>query len=91
MLPKVDYYRYIASREWALKKRSLRERSGGVCERCHNAPAQQSHHLTYERTGDELLEDLLDVCRPCHEWLSGGDFDPIEYSLKLGCLSASRG
>jgi hypothetical protein len=25
------------------------------------------HHLTYERMGDELDEDLAVMCRTCHE------------------------
>lgn len=32
---------------------------------------QSVHHLTYERIGDELMSDLLAVCNPCHDWLSG--------------------
>lgn len=73
----VNYHEYIASREWALKKNAVRERSGGICERCRKNPHTQTHHLTYERLGDERLEDLLGTCRPCHEYLSGrSDFDP---------------
>ena len=73
----VDYHRYLASREWALKKRAVRERSGGICERCGRNPHKQTHHLTYERFGDELLEDLQGVCKECHEYLSAvTDSDP---------------
>ena len=74
-----DYPRYLASREWALLKNAVRERSGGVCERCGNAPATQCHHLTYERIGRELLTDLQDICRPCHEYESAvSAFDPLQ-------------
>lgn len=73
---RVNYHEYLASREWALKKRQVRERSGGLCERC-GAAQEATHHLTYERLGDERLDDLLAVCRPCHEFLSGViDTDP---------------
>jgi hypothetical protein len=72
-----DYHRYMASREWALKRKEVRKRSGGTCERCHRARMQQVHHLTYERTGRELLSDLMGVCRPCHAFLSAkSDIDP---------------
>ena len=72
-----SYGVYMASREWALKKRAVRERSGGICERCKKAPATQVHHLTYERLYRELLSDLLHVCRPCHEYESAvTDYDP---------------
>jgi len=66
----VNYKQYLASREWALRKRQVRERSWGRCERCA-APQEAAHHLTYERLGNERLEDLLAVCDACHEYLSG--------------------
>lgn len=73
----INYHEYLASREWAILKNAVRERSGGVCERCGLAPHTQTHHLTYERLGNERLEDLQGVCRGCHEFLSAkSSFDP---------------
>jgi hypothetical protein len=66
-----NYGEYLASREWALLKEQVRKRSSGFCERCSVRPYQDTHHLTYERIGNEELDDLLAVCRPCHEYLSG--------------------
>jgi hypothetical protein len=68
---KVDRYKYYASREWALVKERVKERSRGLCERCYNGAHDHTHHLTYERFGNELLADLIGVCEPCHEFLSG--------------------
>lgn len=34
---KVDYHRYMASREWALKREQVKPRADGTCERCFNA------------------------------------------------------
>lgn len=65
-----DYQRYLASRPWALLKEQVRERSGGFCEHCHAAPHQDTHHLTYERLGNESLSDLMALCRDCHAWVS---------------------
>ena len=79
MSSKFNYQRYLASREWALLKKKVRERSGGLCERGHVDPVKATavHHLTYERIGQEWLEDLLHVCDACHTFLSGDtDFDP---------------
>lgn len=70
-MTKINYHEYLASREWALKKKAVKERSGGVCERCGKNPHEQTHHKTYQRLGNEHLEDLLGVCRRCHEFLSG--------------------
>lgn len=65
-----SYGTYLASREWALKKAAVRERSGGLCENCGRA-ATQTHHKTYDRLYNERLDDLMDVCRPCHAFFSG--------------------
>lgn len=74
-----EYGRYLASRPWAILKGQVRERSGGVCERCFSAPYQETHHLNYARVGRENLEDLLAVCTPCHEFLSAKSHeDPCE-------------
>lgn len=68
---------YMASREFALLREAVRKRCGGICERCHRSKMTQTHHLTYERYGHELLTDLLGVCGPCHLFLSAkSDFDP---------------
>jgi hypothetical protein len=69
-LNKSDYHKYLASREWALLKEKVKERSKGRCERCANMDYSHTHHLTYERLGREKLEDLQGVCAPCHEFLS---------------------
>jgi hypothetical protein len=65
-----DYQAYLASRQWALKREAVRDRSNGQCERCWINPMMAVHHLTYARVGDERLEDLLAICDPCHEYFS---------------------
>jgi hypothetical protein len=51
---------------------AVRERSGGVCEVCHQRPATDQHHRLYQgRGGAHDVENLLDVCGPgnvsgCH-------------------------
>ena len=42
------------------------------------------HHLTYERMGAELLEDLMAICDPCHEFLSGkSEDDPLTAGVRV--------
>lgn len=80
-----DYQAYLASREWSLKREAVRERSNNECERCWKAPQQAVHHLSYEHIGDEPLDELLAVCNPCHEWLSGkSNDDPA--ATRLGAV-----
>jgi len=68
---KSEYYQYLASREWALLKEAVKGRSGSRCERCRVKDSSAVHHLTYERVGNENLDDLIDLCRDCHRFLSG--------------------
>ena len=75
---------YLASRDWAIRKHAVRQRSGGSCERRCGSPATQVHHQTYANLYHEPLEDLLHVCRPCHEFLSGEtNIDPCLAGLSL--------
>ena len=40
--------------------------AGNQCELCPNRDSLQVHHKTYERYGQELLTDLVALCRECH-------------------------
>ena len=70
------YQAYLRSPEWREKKRLVRERSGGQCERIIEVvmldfvwrirctrEAAVCNHKTYARFGHELLTDLEDLCR----------------------------
>jgi hypothetical protein len=83
-LNRAEYQTYLASREWALKREAVRERSGGRCERCWTRSMDAVHHKTYERIGDERLDDLQAICDPCHEFLSGkSDVDPLSDGVSV--------
>lgn len=66
-----EYLKYLASREWAVLREQVRERCDDACERCGSAPMRACHHLTYERIGEEKLEDLQGLCEACHKFASG--------------------
>ena len=88
-MDKSEYHRYLASREWALLKEQLRKRSKGRCERCWEGKYESTHHVTYERVGNEALDDLLAVCSACHKFLSGkSDKDPIKINLARNAQQA---
>lgn len=59
------YAEYLESSEWKLRRREVMRRDNGTCQSCGN-PAEQVHHMTYERIGNEDMEDLLAICRRCH-------------------------
>lgn len=78
MTEKERYQQYLCSREWGLLKRAVRERCGGICERCNLNAMDSVHHLTYARKYAEKLEDLQATCEPCHKFTHGlADHDPV--------------
>ncbi len=64
----VHYQTYLQSPEWAIKRNEARERAGHRCQVCNspNGPLD-THHRTYDRLGRELPEDLIVLCRSCHD------------------------
>lgn len=65
------YLTYICSKEWEDKKVEFRT-SGhyrGCCYVCDSKGLLDIHHDTYVNLGNEKLEDLLELCRGCHDIL----------------------
>lgn len=50
-----------------IKKKEVLIRDGNLCQNCKIKPAEQVHHKTYERLYNEELEDLISVCKNCHD------------------------
>ncbi len=87
---KKKYAAYLCSRDWGVLKEAVRERSGGICERCCVLPQDACHHLTYDRKYKEQLEDLQAICTPCHEFTHAKSaFDPEANSSFISWLSLS--
>lgn len=63
----IDYKEYLQSDEWRLKRNKLLNHRGYKCENCSSKKNLQIHHLTYERLGFELDNDLVILCQKCHE------------------------
>lgn len=67
------YDDYLLSPHWvAFRKRVLQGRSS--CERCGCTKSLQVHHLTYDRLGDERLEDVAVLCLDHHQEAHGRKF-----------------
>jgi hypothetical protein len=61
-----QYAAYLRTPEWQRRRALVLHRAGGTCEGCLSAPATEVHHRIYDRVGNELLFDLVAVCRKCH-------------------------
>lgn len=80
-----EYEKYLESPHWQeLRKWKLeqqrKELGYNSCEKCGERPqvvtreaALHIHHLTYERLGEERIEDVTIICRPCHDKEHGRD------------------
>ena len=56
------------TKEWAILKRQVHRRDGYRCRLCGRDGVQlHVHHRTYETYAEERLEDLITLCRTCHE------------------------
>ncbi|RIK42894.1 MAG: hypothetical protein DCC55_07450 [Chloroflexi bacterium] len=71
----VDYREYINSPQWHWKAELAKSHVGNRCQIC-NRPASEveleTYHRTYDRLGNELLEDLIVLCRRCHKQFKKG-------------------
>ena len=64
---KTTYREYLRTPHWQGLRRQVRERAEGKCEVLWcNRQGRDTHHLTYERIGNERLDDLVLLCRRCH-------------------------
>lgn len=64
---KQKYYDYLKSNEWAQIKLDLYESRCKQCEVCESKRNVQVHHLTYKNVFNEEPEDLILLCKNCHE------------------------
>lgn len=68
-----DWYRnvYLLSDAWKEKRLAVLKRDRYICQGCLSEKATDVHHLTYEHIGNELLWELISVCRDCHNRAHG--------------------
>lgn len=62
-----DYRAYLRSPQWqSVKARYRASDLPQGCLLCDTDERLQFHHLTYERVGEELLDDVAPLCSTCH-------------------------
>jgi len=61
------YQRHIRSMKWQRFKRRVKATRGNCCEHCGASGVRlEVHHITYERLGNELPDDVRVLCHECH-------------------------
>lgn len=61
------YHEYLQSSQWQETRDKLFEAKGKQCNRCKSLQNIQVHHKTYDRLGQEKLNDLEVLCSACHQ------------------------
>lgn len=74
--PLSRYERALASPHWAHLKSNAIKESDGHCTGCSQRRNKlHLHHLTYERLGHELPEDVTLLCQGCHRMVHDKDIE----------------
>lgn len=64
------YKAYLTSETWAgIRARYYRANPDCVCFLCGSNKTLVVHHRTYERVGNERLDDLVALCPSCHTFV----------------------
>lgn len=71
------YKDYLASDYFQNLRKKRLAKDGYKCVKCGTAMNLQVHHINYEHMGrpDEEIDDLITVCKKCHEEIHEGDFE----------------
>ena len=70
---RIDYYQYLRTKTWREKANERLKQDGYQCVLCRSAKNLSVHHITYENIGFEKMDDLISVCKACHEKLHEHD------------------
>lgn len=66
--PTSKYGQYLQSEHWKIFRMNVLIARGTQCAICQCFTKYPNvHHLTYERLGNELPDDVIVTCRGCHE------------------------
>lgn len=84
------YLDYLKSLEWDKKRQKVLMRDKFRCVHCCATRALQVHHKTYARLYDELLEDLITLCKKCHRTEHGLKTRPKDHVPRIRSMSETR-
>jgi len=63
----MPYDEYLQTSHWHSKRYQALDRAKHRCQLCNSSKRLDVHHRTYENLGHEEPEDLIVLCRKCHE------------------------
>jgi hypothetical protein len=81
-----EYIAYIESDNWRKKRIEAINWHGSACKACGRTPIKiDIHHLSYAHFTDEPVEDLMPLCRVCHDkvHIKHKIDNPLNKSIKM--------
>lgn len=66
----LEYNLYLKSETWMNKRTLVLKRDNYTCQSCLISQATQVHHTTYRHVYNELLFELVSVCKQCHDLIT---------------------
>lgn len=73
----LPYAEYLQTTWWDVVRTRAIRRAKGICELCQQAEAREAHHTTYERIGCEKPDDMVALCRHCHQHITANGLDRL--------------
>lgn len=80
-LRSMPYWQYLKTTHWQLVRQRALVAAGHQCFYCGATEPLDVHHLSYKRRGCEYDEDLIVLCRVCHQTEHDNEAD-IELSSR---------
>ena len=59
-------HKYLRSQQWRDKRHLVIQRDGS-CKLCKATTKLEVHHLSYKHLAQEPLDELITLCRTCHQ------------------------
>jgi hypothetical protein len=87
---KLPYKVYLETTHWNKTRKRILKFDGWKCVKCGSKKSLKVHHRTYERLGQELLEDLVTLCSVCHATLHGSGKPIDSVGRPKGGISKAR-
>jgi hypothetical protein len=63
----MPYAAYLRTEHWQTVRKAAIKRADGRCQLCNASASLDVHHRTYERRGCERDNDVIALCRDCHD------------------------
>jgi hypothetical protein len=62
----INYQEYLKSDYWKEIREKVYKRDNYKCKLCGSKENICVHHSTYDNLGNEILDDLITICKHCH-------------------------